>query len=233
MIYSAVAWCRSWCSRGLSSHHALAEARPRGYIEHLPSGSYRVIVPIERDPLTGKRRRLRETCATLDQAKVALTKLQRQVDEGKHPKSAISVREALQQWLEVAKLGVTTREQYDDLIRLYINPTLGEMPAGKVDAELLERFYSRLLRCKHLCSGRPPKGHVCRPLGPAAFARSTTSCGQGSPGRFGGGISRSIRPSWLRPRRRPRRVRTRRRLRRPQLSSTTPGAIPNGDCCCG
>src|SRR5205823_830535 len=96
--------------------------RPRGYIEHLPSGSYRVIVPIERDPLTGKRRRLRETCATPDQAKVALTKLQRQVDEGKHPKSAITVREALRLWLEVAKLGVTTREQYDDLIRLYINP---------------------------------------------------------------------------------------------------------------
>ena len=64
-----------------------AKHRPRGYIEHMPSGSYRVIVPIERDDLTGKRRRLRETCATLDQAKVALTKLQRQVDERKHPET--------------------------------------------------------------------------------------------------------------------------------------------------
>jgi integrase len=82
-----------------------AEHRPHGYIEHLPSGSYRVIVPIEHDLLTGKRRRLRETCATLDQAKVALTKLQRQVDERLHPKSAITVREAIQQWLEVAELG--------------------------------------------------------------------------------------------------------------------------------
>jgi integrase len=45
------------------------------------------------------------------------------------------------------------------------------MQAGKVDAELLEHFYSRLLRCKHLCSARPPKGHVCRPLGPSSVRK--------------------------------------------------------------
>jgi integrase len=38
------------------------------------------------------------------------------------------------------------------------------MPATKVDAELLERFYARLLRCRGMCSGRPPKGHSCQPL---------------------------------------------------------------------
>src|SRR3954462_1529274 len=72
--------------------------------------------------------------------------------------------------LEVAELGVTTREQYDDLMRLYIDPTLGKMQAGKL-AELLERFYSRLLRCKHLCSLRPPKGHQCKPLGPSSVRK--------------------------------------------------------------
>jgi integrase len=123
------------------------------------------------DRLTGREHRLRETCATLADAKLALTRLQREVDEEKHPKSGITVREAIQQWLEVAELGVTTREQYDDLIRLYIDPTLGNMQAGKLDAELLERFYSRLLRCKHLCSGRPPKGHVCKPLGPSSVRK--------------------------------------------------------------
>ena len=136
----------------------------RGYIERLPSGSHRAVVPAGSDPLTGRRRPLRETCETLDEAKIALTKLQRQVDEQRHPKTAITVREAIEQWLEVVDLEVTTRERYEDLIRLYIEPRLGQLQAGRLDAELLERFYARLQRCRELCGGRPPKGHVCRPL---------------------------------------------------------------------
>jgi hypothetical protein len=108
-----------------------ARRRVRGNIEKLPSGSYRAIVYAGVDPLTGREHRLRETCPTMADAKIALTRLQRQVDEQKHPKSGITVREAIQQWLDVAELGVTTREQYDDLIRLYIGPTLGNMQAEK------------------------------------------------------------------------------------------------------
>src|SRR3954471_21505540 len=148
-----------------------ARRRVRGNIERLPSGSYRANVYAGVDALTGREHRLKQTAATYAEAEVALTKLLRQVDEQTHAKSGITVREAIQQWLDVAELGVTTREQYVDLIRLYIGPTLGDMQAEKVDAELLERFYSRLLRCKHLCSGRPPKGHVCRPLGPSSVRK--------------------------------------------------------------
>ncbi len=38
------------------------------------------------------------------------------------------------------------------------------MPAAKLDAELLERFYARLQRCRALRSGRSTGGHLCRPL---------------------------------------------------------------------
>ncbi len=38
------------------------------------------------------------------------------------------------------------------------------MRASAVDAELLERFYARLQRCRELCPGRPRSGHTCRPL---------------------------------------------------------------------
>ena len=138
--------------------------RSRGYIEELPSGSIRAVVYAGTDPLTGKPRYVRETTNSRAAAEVALTKLQRQVDEDQHPKTAVTVRQAVAQWLEVAKLEDTTRERYDDLIRLYVNPTFGDMPAGKVDAELLERFYSRLHRCRELCTGRSRAGHVCRPL---------------------------------------------------------------------
>src|SRR5436309_2290250 len=78
--------------------------RARGHIEELPSGSFRASVYAGVDPLTGHWRYVRETTKTHDAAEVALTKLQRQVDEDRHPKSAITVGRAVEQWLEVARL---------------------------------------------------------------------------------------------------------------------------------
>jgi integrase len=139
--------------------------RPRGYIEQLPSGSFRAVVYAGVDLLTGKPRYLRETCKTEDAAQSAMTRMQHQVDEDKQPKSSITVRRAIEQWLDVASLGETTRERYEDLIRLYVLPRFGHLEAGKLDAELLERYYARLQRCRELCAGgRPARGHACRPL---------------------------------------------------------------------
>ncbi|MDQ3764524.1 MAG: hypothetical protein M3460_24100 [Actinomycetota bacterium] len=98
----------------------------RGHVETLPSGSFRARVYAGIDPLTGKRRYLVESAPSQKAAERALTKLQRQVDEDRHPKTAITVRQAITQWLEVVELEATTRERYDDLIRLYILPTLGD-----------------------------------------------------------------------------------------------------------
>jgi hypothetical protein len=47
------------------------------------------------------------------------------------------VRQAIAPWLDVAELEGTTRERYDDPIRLYVLPTFGDTPASKFDAELL------------------------------------------------------------------------------------------------
>lgn len=138
--------------------------RHRGHIETLPSGSFRAVVFAGTDPLTRRPRYLRETVASRDAAEKALTRLQGQVDEDKHPKSNITVRQAIESWLEVAALEDTTRERYDDLIGLYILPTFGHLHAAKLDAELLERFYARLHRCREMCSGKARAGHTCRPL---------------------------------------------------------------------
>jgi integrase len=138
--------------------------RRRGHIEKLPSGSYRAVVFAGTDPLTRRPRYARETVETIDQAEKALTRLQSQVDEDKQPKSNLTVRQAIEQWLDVVVLEDTTRERYDDLIRLYILPTFGTLPAARLDAELLERFYARLHRCRTMCTGRARNGHTCRPL---------------------------------------------------------------------
>ena len=52
----------------------------------------------------------------------------------------------------------------EDLIRIYIIPTFGDLAAAKLDAELLERFYARLQRCRALCNGKASASHECRPL---------------------------------------------------------------------
>ena len=49
---------------------------------------------------------------THPEAKRLLTRLQNQVDEDRHPKSNITVRQAIAQWLDVAELENTTRERY-------------------------------------------------------------------------------------------------------------------------
>ncbi|WP_300011081.1 tyrosine-type recombinase/integrase [Pseudonocardia sp.] len=116
------------------------------------------------DPLTHKPLQVRQTAKTYEEAEKLLTRLQRQVDEDQAPKSNITVAQAIEQWLDVSELEDTTRERYDDLIRLYVLPTFGALPASKLDAELLERFYARLHRCRELCTGRPRAGHTCRPL---------------------------------------------------------------------
>ncbi len=136
---------------------------PRGHIRELPSGSFQAIAYSGRDPLTGKLRYERETTKTYQAAEVAPTRLQNQVDEDRHPKSDPTVRQAIDQWLEVAQLEDTTRDRYDDLIRIYIDPTLGKIKAAKLDAQMLERWYARLQRCRS-CDGRRVSGHACRPL---------------------------------------------------------------------
>lgn len=91
--------------------------RPRGHVEQLPSGRFRACVYAGVDPLTHQRRYLKEIAPDYDAACVALTKLQHQVDEDRHPKTAITVRQAMEQWLEVAELEDTTRERYEAMIR--------------------------------------------------------------------------------------------------------------------
>ena len=145
---------------------ATARRRSRGYIEDRPErvkGRYRAVVYAGTDPLTGKPRYLRKSADTHAQAEVELTKLLSSVDEKRHPKSAVTVDEVIERWLDVAELQDTTRQRYEGLVRLYIRPTFGKRNVAKLDAELLERFYARLRRCKRLCA-QPAQDHECKPL---------------------------------------------------------------------
>ena len=60
-------------------------ATPRGHIERLPSGSYRVHVYGGTDPVTGKPRRIRVTGPDDATAAAALDRLLGEVDEERFP----------------------------------------------------------------------------------------------------------------------------------------------------
>jgi integrase len=139
---------RLGCADGASAR------RLRGHIEERPNGTFRAVVYAGIDPLTKKPRYLKKTLPSEAQAQVELTRMQNQIDEHRHPRSSITVGGVISKWLEVVELEDSSRERYEGLIRLYIAPTFGDLPAAKLhDAELLERFYARLRRCNRLCSG--------------------------------------------------------------------------------
>ena len=43
----------------------------------------------------------------------------------------------MERWLEVVGVEETTRDRYEDLIRVYILPTFGDMQLARIDPELL------------------------------------------------------------------------------------------------
>jgi integrase len=104
----------------------------------LPSGAWRAEAYAGVDPLTGKRRRIRTTAKTKRAAEIELTKLLSQVDEGRQPRSDISVRQVVEMWLDVVELEDTTRQRCERLVRRYVQPMFGSMAAAKLDAELLD-----------------------------------------------------------------------------------------------
>ena len=60
----------------------------RGHIEQLPSGSFRVHVYAGTDPVTGRPRRLKETCPDEPAAAAALGRLLNEADGGRFPNRA-------------------------------------------------------------------------------------------------------------------------------------------------
>ena len=67
----------------------------RGHIEQLPSGSFRVHVYAGTDPVTGKPRRLKQTCPDEASAAAALGKLLAQADGDRFPDREATLGQAL------------------------------------------------------------------------------------------------------------------------------------------
>jgi integrase len=107
----------------------------KGHIQQLPNGSFRVKVYTGTDPVTGKARLLRQTCPDEASAHVALGRLLAEADGGRFPDRHATVGQALEKYLEVADLELSTREAQEGYIRRTIGPVLIEVKIRQLGAD--------------------------------------------------------------------------------------------------
>jgi integrase len=154
----------------------------KGHIELLPGGSYRVHVFAGKDPVTGRKRYLRRTVKTEARAAQKLAKLLDDAEAGRAPEDAATVGLALDRYLEVADLGVSTRVTHGSYIRRIIRPVLGDVKLRRLGPDTLDTLYAHLWRCSRLCGRLSKTEHYAkaRTSATAAAGRCATT---GQPSR--------------------------------------------------
>ncbi len=110
-------------------------------------------------PVTGKPRRLKQTCPDEASAAAALGRLLAQADGDRFPNREATLGQALGKYLEVADLEVSTREAHEGYIRRTIGPGTGR---GE-DPQARRRFPRRALHGPR----RSARGYVGDSRGPS------------------------------------------------------------------
>jgi integrase len=117
----------------------------------LDSGRVRwdVIVDIGDDPLTGKRRQRKKTCATRTEAQKVLRTWQAEISSGVVvERSARTVRDLMEFWLEshAQRISPRTLAGYQDTVRVHIIPLLGTVEVQKLTPEALQGFFTKKIK---------------------------------------------------------------------------------------
>jgi integrase len=110
--------------------------------------------------VTGRRAYLRETVKGNDRAArkragKVMTRLLAEVDKQRATESSVPLGHVVDEWLRVAELEDSTREMYRGYLNRNIRPVLGDIPARKLSARDLKKFYAELRRCRIRCDQRP------------------------------------------------------------------------------
>jgi integrase len=99
--------------------------------------SWHVRVELPRDPRTNKRRQLRKTARTKQEAEAMVAKLLSEIHGGTLAEASVlqqPLSEYLEEWVAKRLTGVkpNTRKRYADTIRLHINPVIGHIKLAKL-----------------------------------------------------------------------------------------------------
>jgi len=84
------------------------------------------------DPVTGKERRIKRTVRTQAKAAQELANLLRAAEAENAPDDSATLGLALERYLEVTDLGVSTRATSETYIRRIIGPVLGDVKLRKI-----------------------------------------------------------------------------------------------------
>ncbi len=113
-------------------------------------------------------------------ARSVLDRLVREVDDRRSPRTAATVEQLLERYLDQLDAAPRTKELYRGYVSKHIIRLLGAVKVSALDAEMLDSFYAELRRCRDHCTGRAKlqhrtsalhecddrcRKHVCRPLG--------------------------------------------------------------------
>ncbi|MHB1432164.1 MAG: tyrosine-type recombinase/integrase [Streptosporangiaceae bacterium] len=110
--------------------------------------------------MTGKERRFKRTVKTEARAVQELAALLEAAEAGRAPEDSATMGLALDRYLEVTDLAVSTRMTHESYIRRIIQPVLGEVKLRRIGPDSLDALYAHLRRCSRLC-GRLPKVEHC------------------------------------------------------------------------
>lgn len=117
-------------------------------IRQLSKGRYEVQVYVRRDPATGKRIRISRTVrGTLKDARHLEAKLLLQVHEHQPDVAASApMRAVLANWLEQIRprVAASTWVGYEQKVRLYLEPQLGDVPLGELTRGRVNEAYRAL-----------------------------------------------------------------------------------------
>jgi integrase len=121
--------------------------RGEGSIEELPSGKFRVVLSLGKDPVTGKRNKLTETLDTKREANA--WKAERQAEHARgvlaNP-GKLTLGEWLDRWLgfKKGKVEPGTWQAYESDVRLHLKPTIGALPLARLQAIHVEAMHEKL-----------------------------------------------------------------------------------------
>ncbi len=110
---------------------------------------YQLVVEIEPDPITGKRRRFYRTVkGNKKQVAKALRDFQAEIENGGVPTahSVMKVKDWMDQWLKLylPNIEETTRVGYREKIDKYINPNLGNIPLKSLTTTAVQAWVNKL-----------------------------------------------------------------------------------------
>src|SRR5215212_4555134 len=144
---------------------------------------YAVVVELERDPITNKRRqKWHSGYQTKKAAERALTELLASRDAGSYIQpTKQTVREFATEWLAAVRPTIrpSTHHSYGRNLRLHVLPRLGPVQLRRVDAGMLNALYAALLADGKLTTARRQRRPIGaqRPLYPYDHSPGVPGCG--------------------------------------------------------